>query len=102
MTQLEEIRQCTNIHMIPKSIHVLKCIRLDFRLFDALVNYDYTKDRKYDFDVYLVCIMKDSQVCTWTGIKAATADRYIETHLVPDEPQYTIDNVVYWTEIKKI
>lgn len=25
-----------------------------------------------------------------------------ETHLVPDEPQYTIDNVVYWTEIKKI
>lgn len=53
MTQLEEIRQCTNIHMIPKSIHVLKCTLLDFRLFDALVNYDYTKDRKYDFDVYL-------------------------------------------------
>ena len=53
MTQLEEIRQCTNIHRIPKSIHVNKGTLLDWRLFDALVNHDDTKDRKYDFDVYL-------------------------------------------------
>ena len=53
MTQLEEIRQCTNIHRIPKSIHVNKGILFDWRLFDALVNHDDTKDMKYDFDVYL-------------------------------------------------
>lgn len=46
--------------------------------------------------------MKDSQVCTWTGIKDKSAEGYIETHLVPDKSQYTIDNIVYWTEIKKI
>lgn len=46
-----------------------------------------------------VCIMKDSQVCTWTGIKDESADGHIETHLVPDKEQYTIDDIVYWTEI---
>lgn len=53
MTQLEEIRQCANIHRIPKSIHVNKGTLLDWRLFDALVNHDDAKYRKYDFDVYL-------------------------------------------------
>lgn len=43
--------------------------------------------------------MKDSQVCTWTGIKDESADGHIETHLVPDKSQYTIDDIVYWTEI---
>lgn len=56
-----------------------------------------------DWDLHIfVCIMKDSKVCTWTGIKDESADGYIETHLVPDKSQYTIDNIVYWTEVKKI
>ena len=46
-----------------------------------------------------VCIMKNSQVCTWNGIKDESANGYIKTHLVPDKTQYTIDDIVYWTEI---
>lgn len=56
MTQLEEIMQCTNIHRIPKYIHVNKGILFDYRLFDALVNPEHesvVRYRKYDFDVYL-------------------------------------------------
>lgn len=60
---------------------------------DIYFSFDDWKFHKF------VCIMKDSQVCTWTGIKDESADGHIETHLVPDKEQYTIDDVVYWTEI---
>lgn len=83
---------------------------------EAILDMAKWKDKQYphwnkqeENDIYLsiddwefhkfVCIMKDSQVCTWTGIKDETADGYIETHLVPNKSQYTIDSIVYWTEI---
>ena len=53
MTLLEEIKQCNNLHRIPKKIHVNKGVLLDFRLVDALENPDPDRDKVYDFDVYM-------------------------------------------------
>lgn len=53
MTQLEQIKQCNNLHKIPKSVHINKGVLLDFRLLQTLVEYDSERDKKYDFDVYL-------------------------------------------------
>lgn len=53
MSLLDEIKQCNNLHKIPKEIHVNKGVLLDFRLVDALENPDPEKDKVYDFDVYM-------------------------------------------------
>ena len=38
MSLLDEIKQCNNLHKIPKEIHVNKGVLLDFRLVEALEN----------------------------------------------------------------
>lgn len=53
MSLLDEIKQCNNLHKIPKEIHVNKGVLLDFRLVDALENPDPEIDKVYDFDVYM-------------------------------------------------
>lgn len=53
MSLLDEIKQCNNLHRIPKKIHVNKGVLLDFRLVEALENPDRDKDKVYDFDVYM-------------------------------------------------
>ena len=55
MVTVEDIKKCTNIHNIPKSVHCNKNIILDFRLCQALGDPDYENNRdiRYDFDVYL-------------------------------------------------
>jgi uncharacterized protein with ParB-like and HNH nuclease domain len=53
MSLLDEIRQCNNLHKIPKEIHLNKGVLLDFRLVDALENPDPEIDKVYDFDVYM-------------------------------------------------
>ena len=52
MITLNEIKKCTNMHLIPKAIHMNKGVMFDYRLFDAL-NEPTEKDLKYDFDVFL-------------------------------------------------
>lgn len=52
MVTYNEIKKCTNMHLIPKSIHMNKGVMFDYRLFDAL-NEPTEKDLKYDFDVFL-------------------------------------------------
>lgn len=52
MVTYNEIKKCTNMHLIPKSIHMNKGVIFDYRLFDAL-NEPTEKDLKYDFDVFL-------------------------------------------------
>lgn len=52
MVTLNEIKKCTNMHLIPKSIHMNKGVMFDYRLFDAL-NEPTERDLKYDFDVFL-------------------------------------------------
>ena len=51
MSLLDEIKQCNNLHRIPKEIHVNKDVLLDFRLVEALENPN-SNDKVYDFDVY--------------------------------------------------
>lgn len=53
MTLIEEIKQCNNLHRIPKEVHINKGVLLDFRLVEALENPDPDRDKVYDFDVYL-------------------------------------------------
>lgn len=53
MSLLDEIKQCNNLHKIPKEIHVNKGVLLDFRLVEALETPEIGKDKVYDFDVYL-------------------------------------------------
>ena len=53
MSLLDEIKQCNNLHKIPKEIHVNKGVLLDFRLVEALENPDHDRDKVYDFDVYM-------------------------------------------------
>jgi len=52
MSLLDEIKQCNNLHRIPKEIHLNKGVLLDFRLVDTLDNPG-PGDKIYDFDVYL-------------------------------------------------
>ena len=52
MVTLNEIKKCTNMHLIPKTIHMNKGVMFDYRLFDAL-NEPTERDLKYDFDVFL-------------------------------------------------
>ena len=52
MVTYNEIKKCTNMHLIPKSIHMNKGVMFDYRLFDALDN-PTEKDLKYDFDIFL-------------------------------------------------
>ncbi len=52
MVTLNEIKKCTNMHLIPKAIHMNKGVMFDYRLFDAL-NEPTERDLKYDFDVFL-------------------------------------------------
>ena len=52
MITYNEIKKCTNMHLIPKSIHMNKGVMFDYRLFDALDN-PTEKDLKYDFDIFL-------------------------------------------------
>lgn len=52
MVTYNEIKKCTNMHLIPKSIHMNKGVMFDYRLFDAL-NEPTERDLKYDFDVFL-------------------------------------------------
>lgn len=53
MSLLDEIKQCNNLHKIPKEIHVNQGVLLDFRLVDALENPNPDIDKVYDFDVYM-------------------------------------------------
>lgn len=53
MSLLDEIKQCNNLHKIPKEIHVNKGVLLDFRLVEALENPDPERDMVYDFDIYM-------------------------------------------------
>lgn len=50
---LNEIKNCTNMHLIPKSIHLNRGVLFDYRLFDALAGPKKERDYTYDFDVYL-------------------------------------------------
>ena len=50
---LNEIKNCTNMHLIPKSIHLNRGVLFDYRLFDALYEPKKERDYTYDFDVYL-------------------------------------------------
>lgn len=52
MITLNEIKKCTNMHLIPKSIHMNKGVMFDYNLFDAL-NEPTERSLKYDFDVFL-------------------------------------------------
>lgn len=52
MVTLNEIKKCTNMHFIPKAIHMNKGVMFDYRLFEAL-NEPTERDLKYDFDVFL-------------------------------------------------
>ena len=52
MVTYNEIKKCTNMHLIPKSIHMNRGVMFDYRLFDALDN-PTEKDLKYDFDIFL-------------------------------------------------
>ena len=52
MVTYNEIKKCTNMHLIPKSIHMNRGVMFDYRLFDALDN-PTEKDLKYDFDILL-------------------------------------------------
>jgi hypothetical protein len=52
MSLLDEIKQCNNLHKIPKEIHLNKGVILDIRLVDALEN-PTDMDKIYDFDVYM-------------------------------------------------
>jgi hypothetical protein len=49
---IEDIKKCTNIHLIPKTIHLNRGVMFDYRLFDAL-NEPSPRDIKYDFNVFL-------------------------------------------------
>ena len=49
---VKEIKECTNMHRIPKDVHINRGILFDYRLADALDN-PTDKDYKYDFDVFL-------------------------------------------------
>lgn len=56
MVTIEDIKQCNNIHNIPKTIHCNKGVLLDFRLVETFENgdnRDVKRDLVYDFDVYL-------------------------------------------------
>jgi len=56
MITLNDIKQCNNIHNIPKEIHCNKGVMLDFRLvetFENGENRDIDRDQIYDFDVFL-------------------------------------------------
>lgn len=52
MVTLNEIKKCTNMHLIPKAIHMNKGVMFDYRLFEALDN-PTERDLKYNFDVFL-------------------------------------------------
>ena len=52
MITLNDIKDCSRLSMIPKSVHINKDVLFDYRLFDALTNPTNT-DYKYDFDVFL-------------------------------------------------
>lgn len=53
MTLLEEIKQCNNMHRLPKNVHLNRDCLLDFRLFQTLENPGNENNYTYDFDVYL-------------------------------------------------
>ena len=55
MITVSDIKKCSSIYEIPKSIHCNKDVLLDFRLAQTLgeINSDPERDIKYDFDVYL-------------------------------------------------
>lgn len=52
MITIDDIKVCTNIHLIPKDIHVNKNLCFDHRLLETLDN-PKEDDYKYDFDVFL-------------------------------------------------
>lgn len=52
MVSITDIKNCSNIHKIPKYVHINKEILFDYRLFKALTNPD-ERDYKYDFEVFL-------------------------------------------------
>lgn len=52
MITVNDIKTCSNMHRIPKSVHINKNITFDWNLFQSLTNPD-ERCYKYDFDVYL-------------------------------------------------
>lgn len=47
-----------------------------------------------------VCIMKDGQVSTWGAILDEHYDGSIEKHINPIEGDYSVDDILYWTELE--
>lgn len=116
MTNEEKIEEIISISNTNQVYDIVDFNALHESLYEDLMEMAEWKDKQYphwnkqeendihfainDWETHkFVCIMKDSQVCTWTGIKDESADGHIETHLIPDKEQYTIDDIVYWTEI---
>lgn len=52
MITVNDIKACSNMHRIPKSVHINKNITFDWNLLQSLTNPD-ERCYKYDFDVYL-------------------------------------------------
>lgn len=52
MVTVNDIKTCSSMHRIPKSVHINKNITFDWNLFQSLTNPD-ERCYKYDFDVYL-------------------------------------------------
>lgn len=49
---LKEIKECSNMHRIPKNVHINRNILFDHRLAESL-DKPSERDYKYDFDVFL-------------------------------------------------
>lgn len=61
-------------------------------IYDSINDWDYHK---------YVCIMKDDKVCEWRGIQDESYDGEINTYIYPvNDEEYSVDDIVYWTELK--
>ena len=52
MITVKDIRDCSQLSLIPSAIHINRGIDIDYRLFNSLVS-PRERDYKYDFDIYL-------------------------------------------------
>lgn len=60
--------------------------------------YDSFND--WDYHRY-VCIMKDGNVCKWSGMNHELYDGSVNKHIHPvNDEEYSVDDIMYWTELK--
>lgn len=59
--------------------------------------YDSFDDWNYH---QYICIMKDGQVSTWGAMLDEHCDGNIEKHIHAIEDDYSIDDILYWTELE--